>query len=151
MPVNFAHESFTNVKNEIKPLLDEHWQEIALNKDSVKLNPNWRAYADLASSGGLRVYTARQDGNLVGYFVLIVSESIHYKDHLFANNDIIFIKKNHRKGTAGIRLIKYAVNSLKSEGVTLININTKTHQSFGPVLKRLKFDHIESVYSLKVN
>jgi hypothetical protein len=149
--MDFAHESFTNVKSEIKPLIEEHWKEIALHKDAIKLNPDWKGYARLADVGGLRVYTARQEGELVGYFVLIVSRSLHYMDHLFANNDIIFIKKGHRKGTAGIKLIKYAVEKLKKEGVTLININSKNHQSFGPVLQRLEFEHIENVYSIKVN
>jgi hypothetical protein len=149
--MDFAHESFTNVRNEIKPLLDEHYKEIALHKDEIKLNPDWRGYARLADSGALRVYTARDEGKLVGYFVVIISRSLHYMDHLFANNDIIFIKKGHRKGTAGIKLIKYAVDSLKDEGIKLVNINTKMHQSFGPVLERLEFAHVESVYSLKVN
>ena len=149
--MDFAHESFINVKNEIKPLLDEHWKEIALHKDSNRLNPDWKGYGRLSDVGGLRIYTAREEGKLVGYFVVLVSRSLHYMDHLFANNDIIFIKKGHRKGTAGIKLIKYAVESLKDEGNTLININSKDHQSFGPVLERMGFEQIESVYSLKVN
>jgi GNAT superfamily N-acetyltransferase len=149
--MEFAHESFTNVKNEIKPLIEQHYQEIALHKDSIRLNPDWKGYARLADQGALRVYTAREDGELVGYFVIIVNRSLHYMDHLFANNDIIFIKKGHRKGTAGIKLIKYAVEELKAEGVTLININSKIHQSFGPVLERMDFAHIENVYSIKVN
>jgi len=149
--MEFAHESFTNVKREIQPLIEQHYKEIALHKESIHLNPDWKGYARLADQGALRVYTAREEGELVGYFVIIVSRSLHYMDHLFANNDIIFIKKGHRKGTAGIKLIKFAVDQLKAEGVTLININTKIHQSFGAVLERLEFTHIEDVYSIKVN
>lgn len=149
--MDFAHESYANVKHEIKPLIQEHWKEIALNKETIKLNPDWKGYARLADSGGLRVYTARSDGELIGYFVVIVSKSLHYSDHLFANNDILFLKKGHRKGTAGIKLIKFAVDSLTDEGVTLININTKLHQSFAPILERMEFTHIENIYSKKVN
>ena len=88
--MDFALENLAKVRREIEPLLEEHWKEIALNKDKIKLNPDWRAYADLDSINALRIYTARKDGKLMGYFVVIVSKSLHYRDHLFANNDIIF-------------------------------------------------------------
>lgn len=149
--MEFDTEAFAGIKRQIEPLIKSHWEEIALNKDSIKLNPDWKEYARLSDSGALRIYTAREDGDLVGYFVVIVSKSIHYKDHLFANNDIIFIDKEHRKGTAGIRLIKYAVEQLEAEGITLININTKVHQAFDVVLERQGFNLIERVYSKKVN
>lgn len=149
--MEFDTEAFAGIKRQIEPLIKRHWEEIALNKDAIKLNPDWKEYARLSDSGALRIYTAREDGELVGYFVVIVSKSIHYKDHLFANNDIIFIDKEHRKGTAGIRLIKYAVEQLEAEGITLININTKVHQAFDVVLERQGFNLIERVYSKRVN
>ncbi|QDP58954.1 MAG: hypothetical protein Unbinned2819contig1003_40 [Prokaryotic dsDNA virus sp.] len=149
--MDYAHESFTNVKTEIKPLLDEHWKEIALHQDDIKLEPNWEGYAKLADQGALRIYTAREKGALKGYFVVIVMPSLHYSRHLFANNDILFLKKTHRKGTTGIKLIKYAVEDLKAYGVKLININVKKKQDFGVVLEHMEFEHVEDMWQLKVN
>jgi GNAT superfamily N-acetyltransferase len=147
--MHYAHESYTNIKDEIKPLLEQHYQEIALDQDVIKLNPDWDAYAKYDSIHALRCYTARNDdGDLVGYFVLMVSTSLHYKDHLFANNDVIFLRKDARKGMTGVKLIKYAVKCLQHEGITRININTKTHQPFDVVVERLGFELIERVYSL---
>jgi GNAT superfamily N-acetyltransferase len=147
--MKLAHESYTNIKDEIRPLTEQHYDEIALDQDVIKLNPDWDAYARYDSMHALRVYTARDDdGALIGYFVVLVSTSLHYKDHVFANNDIIFLRKDARKGMAGIKLIKYAVECLRCEGVTRININTKTHQPFDAVLERLGFDFIERVYSI---
>jgi len=45
--MNFALENLAKVRREIEPLLQEHWEEIALNKDTIKLNPDWREYARL--------------------------------------------------------------------------------------------------------
>ena len=147
--MDYAHESYTNIKDEIKPLLEQHYEEIALDQDVIKLNPDWDAYAKYDSIHALRCYTARNDdGDLVGYFVVIVSTSLHYKDHLFANNDVIFLRKDARKGMTGVKLIKYAVKCLQSEGITRININTKTHQPFDVVVERLGFELIERVYSI---
>ena len=146
--MDFALESLAKVRREIEPLLEEHWKEIALNKDKIKLNPDWRAYADLDSIHALRIYTARKDGKLMGYFVVIVSKSLHYRDHLFANNDIIFLTKPARKGLTGVKLIKFALDSLEAEGITKVHINTKAHQPFDAILERLGFEEIERVYSL---
>jgi hypothetical protein len=148
--MDFAHEAYATVKHEIQPLIEAHWKEIALHKDDIKLEPNWNAYSRMAEQGALRVYTARKGDELVGYFVCIVMPSLHYMRHLFANNDVLFLKKAERKGTAGIRLIKFAVQELTQEGVSLINVNVKKKQDFGPVLEHLGFEHIEDLWQLKV-
>lgn len=145
--MDFALENLAKVRREIEPLLEEHWKEIALNKDIIKLNPDWRAYAELDSINALRIYTARKEGKLMGYFVILVSRSLHYKDHLFANNDIVFLRKSARRGLTGLKLVKFAVESLQAEGVTKLHVNTKTHQPFDPIMERLGFEEIETVFS----
>jgi hypothetical protein len=145
--MDFSIENLAKVRREIEPLLIEHWNEIALNKDIIKLNPDWREYARLDELNALRIYTARKDGELMGYFVIMVSRSLHYKDHLFANNDIVFLTKPARKGLTGLKLVKFAMESLKAEGVTKLHINTKTHQPFDPIMERLGFEEIETVFS----
>lgn len=145
--MKFALENLAKVRREIEPLLEEHWQEIALNKDIIKLNPDWRQYAKLDEINALRIYTARKDEKLMGYFVIVVSKSLHYRDHLFANNDIIFLTKPARKGLTGFKLIKFAMESLQAEGVTKLHVNTKTHQPFDPIMERLGFEEIETVFS----
>lgn len=135
------------VRVEIEPLLDSHWDEIALNKEKIKLNPDFDAYEALELEGKLKIFTARDDGQLVGYFIVIVGTNIHYKDHLFASNDVIYLSPNHRKGFTGIKLIKFAEKCLKSDGVSVLTINTKVHQPFDKLLDFLKFRKIERVYS----
>jgi len=144
----YQHENYGNVREDIKPLIIKHWEEIALNQDIIELNPDWDAYAELDRKGMLRVFTVRdEDESLVGYFVVIVSRSLHYKDHLFANNDIIFLLPEYRKGTTGIKLIDFAERELEAEGIRTLNINTKDHQSFDAILQRRGYQMIERVYS----
>jgi len=145
--MDFALENLAKVRREIEPLLEEHWKEIALNKEIIKLNPDWRAYGELDKINALRIYTARKEGKLMGYFVILVSRSLHYKDHLFANNDIVFLRKSARRGLTGLKLVKFAVESLQAEGVTKLHVNTKTHQPFDPIMERLGFEEIETVFS----
>lgn len=136
-----------NVKDEIKPLLDKHWELVALNQGEIKLNPNWKEYAKLDAAGILTIFTARDNGTLVGYFVLMVSQSIHYQDHKFANNDVLFVLPDSRAGATGYKLIKFAEDYCKELGVSLLMINTKVHIPFDSLMLGMGFDLIERVYS----
>ena len=145
--IQFQQEFLCQVREDIIPLIESHWEEVATNKDHIKLNPDWDAYEKLEESGMLTIFTARCSDKLIGYFVVILTKSIHYKDHLFASNDILYLHKDYRKGFAGIRLIKFAEKYLKEDGVSVLTINTKVHKPFDKVLERLKFKNVERVYS----
>ena len=147
MTIKYQQEFLSTVVEDIKPLLKEHWEEIALNREKIKLNPDWDTYEDLEHQGKLKVFTARQDGSLVGYFVVIVSHHIHYKDHLFASNDIIYLSPEHRKGFTGVKLIKFAEKHLKNDGVSVMVINSKDHKPFHSLMEFLKFKPVERLYS----
>jgi GNAT superfamily N-acetyltransferase len=147
LKIKYQQEFLSGVRGEIEPLLNSHWEEIALNKEKIKLNPDWDAYESFEHQGKLKIFTARDEGQLVGYFVVIVGTNIHYKDHLFASNDIIYLSPNHRKGFTGIKLIKFAEKCLKNDGVSVLTINTKVHQPFDKLMDFLKFRKIERVYS----
>lgn len=143
----YQQEFLTTVEDDIRPLLDKHWQEIALNKDKIKLNPDWEAYHNLEQEGLLKIFTAREEDKLVGYFVVVVQRNLHYKDHLFAVNDIIFLHPDYRKGRTGIKLIQFAEQCLKEDGVSVLSINTKVHKPFDVLMEFLRFRLIERVYS----
>jgi|TARA_B110000240_G_scaffold195369_1_gene244848 hypothetical protein len=145
--IKYQQEFLSQVQSDIEPLINLHWKEIALNQDNIKLNPDWEAYANLESEGKLKIFTAREGDTLVGYFVTILGRNIHYKDHVFASNDVIYLHKDYRKGFAGIRLIKFAKKCLTEDGISVLTINTKVHQPFDKVLERLGFNLIERVYS----
>lgn len=145
--IKYDREDYFKIRDEIKPLLEEHWEEIALNKDKIKLNPDWDLYQEIYEKGNLAIYTAREGESLVGYFVVMVTPNIHYKDHLFATNDIVFIRKDHRKGRTGINLIKFAEEDLKKFNVSVMVINVKTHKPFDKVLEWLGFKKIEHTFS----
>jgi len=143
----FAHENLSSVQEDIKPLLIKHWELVALNQGKIKLNPNWEEYARLDAAGKLRIFTARNKEELVGYCVLIIGHSIHYRDHIFANNDVTFVLPEHRSGATGYHLIKFAEDYCIDNNVSLLNINTKVHIPFDKLLLGMGFDLIERIYS----
>lgn len=148
MTVTYQQEFLASCRDEAEVLIKEHWEEIALNKEKIKLNPDWDAYEELEKRQGIKVFTARDSGKLVGYFVVFIGKNIHYKDHIFATNDIIFLTESYRKGFLGANLIKFSRDCLKDDGVSVLNINTKVHKPFDSLMERLGFKLIERVYSI---
>jgi GNAT superfamily N-acetyltransferase len=145
--VKYQQEFLDSVVEEVKELLESHWDEVALNKDKIKINPDWDTYYALQEQGKLDIFTARDKGVLVGYFVVLVSTHMHYKDHLFAKNDLIYLAPSHRKGFTGVKLIKFAESMLKEDGVSVLVINTKNHKPFHKLMKFLGFSSAETLYS----
>ena len=147
MSITFQQEFLHQVEDDCKGLIELHWEEIALNKDMIKLNPDWESYRELEASGKLKIFTARDALDLVGYFVVLLGTNLHYKDHMFANNDILFLRKDYRKGLTGAKIIKFAESCLRDDGVSVLTINTKVHQPFDTLMGRLGVNLIERVYS----
>ena len=148
--MQFQQEFLATCFDEAKWLFELHYAEIALNQDVLKLNPDTEQYEDAEKFGALRIFTARDDGKLVGYFAVLVTRSMHYADHIYATNDVIFLHPDHRKGYTASNLIKFAAECLAQDGVSMLFVNTKLHRPFDILLRRLGFDHVENVYSKRL-
>ena len=144
--INYQEETYSQVIDEIKPLLEDHWEEIALNKEVIKLNPNYEMYEKLCNAGVMKIITARNDGKLIGYCICIIAYNLHYKDSLTATNDIFFISKDYRKGSTGVKLFIKNEEILKSYGVQRLIMNTKVHQDVGAIFERLGYKQTERVF-----
>lgn len=147
MSITYQQEFLVNIQKELELLLTDHWEDVAVNKDVIKLNPDWDAYHNLEDSGALKIFTVRVDEKLVGYFVVILRNHIHYKDHLYAFNDALFLKHEYRKGLTGAKLMKFAEKCLKDDQVSVLVVNTKRHKPFDGLLEWLGYSHVENVYS----
>ncbi len=87
-------------------LFRAHYDEVALNKDSMRLDLNWHAYYMLEEEGLLLSLAAWVGDEMVGYTVSHKYTHLHYKDVLVIENDVIFVQKSHRRGGLGLHLIR---------------------------------------------
>lgn len=148
--MNFVRETLSAVKEEIQPLLEKHWKEIALYPD-ILLNPDWERYAGVEEHGALRIYTIRNDGTLVGYAVFFVLPSPHYKDSLQAGEDILFLDASLRGHFVGVRFMKFCEEELTKEGVQVVRHHTKAKFSFAPLLEHLGYELEDLVYAKRLD
>lgn len=144
----YLKETYDEVIDEIKPLLENHWEEIALYKDKVPFSPNYFMYKDLEEKDILDIFTARTDENvLVGYCITFTMPHIHYSTTITSTVDILYIDPLYRGKMAGLRLIKFAENQLKEKGVKILFQHIKPEHDFSPLLKRIGYGKFEDIYS----
>lgn len=144
--ISYQQERFDEVIDEIIPLLVSHWHEVGLNKDKMDLNPDYSKYKVFEDLGVIRIYTARDDEKLIGYLVMQVEVLLHYKDHTAARNDVIYIDPKYRNAGLATELIAFAEDKLKSQGVSVIYINTKAHKPFDSLLEASGFTLNDRLY-----
>lgn len=146
----FRWEPFSDCIQEAQPLLKRHWEEIALNKDTIPLDPDWDAYFALERVGRLHVLTARVDGHLVGYCSLIMGFLLHYRTVQYAQGDIFWLDPAYRTGLTGYHLLKLARSGMRALGCRRIDMRVKLHfqgGSIGKLLERAGLTAIETIYS----
>ena len=133
-----------------EPLFEEHYEEIARNKQVMKLKPNYQLYEALNSTGWLFIYVAMRDDVCIGYSMNIMMHHLHYADLRIAQNDILFVKKEFRGGRLGLRLLKVTEDHARSEGCKLMLWHAKENTALAELLPKLKYGVQEIMYSKEI-
>lgn len=137
--LRFQWEKFSKIVRELIPLWQRHWEEIALDRSVVPLDPDFDSYYRLENDRLLHVLTARSHaGELVGYTFNIIGPHLHYQSTRTAHTDMFWLAPEYRHGWRGFRLLKYTLAGLKRRGVRMHTINFKLGFQDGRVGKLLK-------------
>lgn len=145
--VEIKVEPWSVLTPEDKKLCERHWEEIAHNKDKIKLDPDWERYEGMAKAGVLHLTTARREGVLVGYVVYFLVYHVHYRKSLTAIADVLYLVPEERLGRTGIRLLQQSEESLKGMGVQRIIQNVKIDKDWSPILTHLGYKPFERLYT----
>ena len=150
--ITFQREYLREVVDEARELLKAHWHEIGeYDREKMPMNPAWDQYLKMAELGLYIVYTAREDGELVGYITFFNVPLFHYMPHQIAENDVTFIYPEYRRGMTGYRLIKFAITDLKQYfKVAAISLRMKQKHNFGRIAERLGFKLRDLAYFMEV-
>lgn len=122
--LTFQRERPHELLDEARPLFEAHYKEIAHYQD-IALDINEAAYCELEEAGLLRCFTARYNGDLVGYCVFIVRPNLRYSQSLQASQDILYLDKSRRGALYGKRLLDFCHERLRAEGVQVVYQHSK--------------------------
>ena len=128
-------------------LFEEHYEEIARNKQVMKLKPDETTYYQMEKSNRIFILSARQDDVLIGYSVNFVTNHLHYADLKLAQNDLLFISKDFRGGRLGLKLIRETENHATTLGCKLMLWHCKENTTLSAIMPRLKYGVQDIIYS----
>ncbi len=148
--ITYQEEFLSGLWDEVMPLLETHWEEIAHYKD-IPLDPDIDVYTAVENLGNSRCYTVRDDGRLVGYVLFFVRGHMHYKMSIQAIQDVLFLLPEYRKGRIGIKFLQWAEEALTAEGVQVIYQHVKTTNKAGELMERLGYELVDKVYAKRLD
>jgi hypothetical protein len=123
--------------DEAAALLIEHREELATDKSLMVLKPDVERYYGIEALGWLMVIGAYRGSKLIGYSVNIVSNNLHYADLIQGQNDVLFLTKDERKGSAGLRLIRQTHKLMKMEGAKIMLWHAKPGTNLDKLMPRM--------------
>lgn len=145
--MTFAAESLTDQLESLKPLFPLHWEELALNKDHVPLDPQYDIYLRRDEAGEVLFVAGRDKGELIAYFVGFVAPGLHYRTCLTLTMDIFYVHPDYRGKSAGVRLFKTVEQEARRRGVQRMFAGSKCHKDASWLFERLEFTEVERYYS----
>jgi hypothetical protein len=145
----FARETIESCIEEAKPLLEAHYKEVSKYQD-IPLDPDYDQYFQLEKLGIIRCYVARNsDGMMIGYAVYFIRANLHYKNHVMAVQDILFVKKEYR-GTGG-RFILWCDEQLREDGAVVVYQHIKVDHDWSRLAERMGYEKIEYIYGKRLD
>lgn len=145
--ITIQTESFEDNLPEFKPLFPLHWEELALNKDKVPLDPQYDIYIARERKDELIFVTVREDAEPIGYFIGFIAPGLHYQTCLTCTMDIFYVHPEKRTGRTGIKLFKFVEKELRRRGVDRWFVGSKCHADASALFEYLKFGKVETYYS----
>ncbi len=149
-------ETYAQVIEDIKPLLEKHWREIAVY-DDIPLDPDYEFYRRAFDAGLAAIYTARLDGVLIGYAIYFIRPGKaadghhHYVGTGWAVSDIILVVPEHRNTGVATSLFDLIEADLKARGVAVMHTTAKTaHPQLGFFLEGRGHAMVEQGYSKRL-
>jgi GNAT superfamily N-acetyltransferase len=147
--LKFSVEKWADVLPEIERLFPAHYEELAMDRDRIKLAPNVALYTQGEANGILFLAVARnEEGEAVGYFVSAVLPHLHYRyAGPMSTADAYFLLPKYRTATAGMKFLMFIEEELRKRGVTKMYISTKLHRDNSKLFEALGYRATDMLFT----
>lgn len=133
-----------------------HWEEVESHHNASPIDMDWPGYLALERQGRLKIASLWKGERLIGYSSYFVYCPLHSRRTLWAISDAIYVDPEHRRGWAGVKLLKEAELGLKAMGAKVILYSVKTDRnlsrkrdrdSVGLLLEKLGYGSFDQSWS----
>lgn len=120
-------ERFADAMPELRVIFPRHWEELALFRDRMPLDPQFDEYVRRNDAGSLLLVTVRVDGQVAAYYTAQSAPGFHYGTTLTAHMDMMYVVPERRNHGLGMPLFRCVEHELKRRGVQLWYSGYKSH------------------------
>lgn len=131
-------------------LFEEHWDEIALNKQVMVLKPDEARYRAMEQAGSLLILAAWEGEALVGYSVNFIINHLHYADLRLCSNDLLFITRSKRAGRLGLKMIRETEKCAAEKGAKLMLWHAKPDTALAVMMPRMGYGVQDIIFSKEI-
>ena len=149
--MKFAAEPLAPIWPQIIALASAHWQETEGYRHGQKFSPDaarYFAFNEMQSCGGpyYTMFTARDEGRMVGYAGMFVTPSLHTQQPIAAE-DTWFLLPEARKGRNALAFYKFVEAAMRERGVAEIMMTAKLANGAGRIMEYLGYRQVSLQYS----
>lgn len=134
----------------MKEIVKRHAEEVDLYQEYFSLEPNYSIYEMLLDAGTYRLFAAIKDKDVIAYSGYFVDYHPHYKEILYASNDLIYVSPEYRDYNSGevVRaILSLSEKSLKESGVSVLTLTMKADKPFERLSELCGYNRAEIMYS----
>jgi GNAT superfamily N-acetyltransferase len=138
------------LRDELGSLAHEHWLELEDNKKMFKLSIDWPSYYIRQFNNEVVALTVRHHGELVGYSVTLLCVPIHSDAITIGVNSAVFLRREHRGGGLGTRLILATESAAKQHGAKVMSWHAKPATSMAQMMERMGYEVQHITYNRSI-
>jgi hypothetical protein len=144
--IQFAIEPLKPIWPEIMRLASEHWCETEGYRHGQKFAPDAARYFHYDEIGFYVMFTARDEGRMVGYAGMYFTPSMHTQQ-MIATEDTWFLLPEYRKGRNALSFYKFVEAEAVKRGVVELGMTAKLTNGAGKIMEYLGYKPVSLQYS----
>ena len=148
--ITYQQEPLCKFIPDVNSLVVLDWSEVGRPEAGYHLEPDWDLYQALENNNSLKVFTVRCEGQLIGYFTVVISPSLHSKGSFVVSNDAIFLHPHYRNSSIGIRLFKFVEDCIKEDGFGQLQITYTDKYNISSLLTKLGYCKVETKFEKRL-
>jgi N-acetylglutamate synthase-like GNAT family acetyltransferase len=149
--ITIQRDSWERAEKGIRTLIDGYWAEVRHDVQMTYLDLNGDLYRYYETEGKLVLVTACDKETLIGFAIFFAFVHHHYQSSLCGHNDSWFLSPTYRSGMTGVKLFRKALSPLSRMGCTHVYAISTIRKDVTPLLKRLRFEPVETVHCLALD
>lgn len=123
---------------DMEALVRDYYARTIASQNMKPLKFKWHVYQVLENSGLCKLFTAREEGMLIGFALYAVHEHLHH-DFIQAECTLLAVRPENRSHGIGKKLVQYAEHWFKEHGVSHMVHHYRVLYHTTPLFERLGF------------